>query len=179
MYSYNGTSVIDYLFTNEYNFSSIADFTVHDFNVFSDHAPLQFTLLCNNSPTQYQSYTDVKYKWNDDLCGQFRSGIICMLPVFNNIVQHIDYSSRTSINEVLIRFTETICSVADPLLSKTCVYKTDPSFHVNSCIKNAEWFDHECDGAQKLNHDALRILTPVKQIQKENICVHVKSIIRT
>ena len=44
-YSTNDTSVIDYLLANEYSFTSISDFTVHDFNVFSDHAPLQFSLF--------------------------------------------------------------------------------------------------------------------------------------
>ena len=156
-YSNNVTSVINYLLANEYSFSSISDFPVHDFNEFSDHAPLHFSLLCNNVSTEYKSHTDVKYKWDDALRGQFRSGIISMLPVFNTIVQHVDYSSRTAMNYVLNRFTETIRSVADPLFSKTYVYNTHPSFNVNSCIKNADWFDNECDTARNVYHDALRI----------------------
>ena len=77
-YSNNGTSVIDYLLATEYSFSSISDFTVHDFNEFSDHAPLHFSLLCNNVPSDYQAFTDVKYKWDDALRGQFRSQIISL-----------------------------------------------------------------------------------------------------
>jgi len=170
-YSNNGTSVIDYLLANEYSFSSISDFTVHDFNEFSDHAPLHFSLLCNNVSAEYKSHTDVKYKWDDALRGQFRSGIISMLPVFNTIVQHVDYSSRTAINDVLNRFTETIRSVADPLFSKTYVYNTHPSFKVNSCIKNADWFDNECQTARNVYHDALRIFNSSKtDINREHLC---------
>ena len=70
-----------------------------------------------------------------------------MLPVFNTIVQHVDYSSTTSIYDVLNRFTHTIRSVADPLFCRTRVYNTNHSFNVNNCIKNADWFDSECDTA--------------------------------
>ena len=181
-YSNNGSSVIDYLLANEYSFSSISDFIVHDFNEFSDHAPLHFSLLCNNVPSDYQSFTDVKYKWDDTLREQFRSQIISMLPVFNTIVQHVDYSCRTSINNVLNRFTETIRSIADPLFSKTCVYKTNPSFNVDNCIKNAEWFDNECNTARNLYHEALRTFNSCKtDINRERLCTskrHYKDLIR-
>ena len=123
-----------------------------------------------------------KYKWEDALRGQFRSGIISLLHVFNSIVQHIDYSSRSSINNMLNSFTETIRSVADPLFSKTCVYKTNPSFNVNSCIKNAQWFDNECNNARNLYHEALRTFNSCKtDINRERLCTskkHYKDLIR-
>jgi len=170
-YSNNGTSVIDYLLTKECSFSNISDFTVHDFNEFSDHAPLHFSLLCNYVSSEYQSYTDVNYKWDDVLREQFRSGIISMLPAFNNIVHHIDFSSRSSINDVLNNFTETIRSVADPLFSKSRVYNTNPSFNVNTCIKHAEWFDHECVTARNLYHAALRVFNSCKtDTNREGLC---------
>jgi len=94
-----------------------------------------------------------------------------MLPVFNTIVQHVDYSSRTEINDVLNRFTETIRSVADPLFSKTYVYNTHPSFKVNSCIKNADWFDNECHTARNVYDEALRIFNSSKtDINREHLC---------
>ena len=144
---------------------------MHDFNEFSDHAPLHFSLLCNYVSSEYQSYTDVNYKWDDVLREQFRSGIISMLPAFNNIVHHIDFSSRSSINDVLNNFTETIRSVADPLFSKSRVYNTNPSFNVNTCIKHAEWFDHECVTARNLYHAALRVFNSCKtDTNRECLC---------
>ena len=138
--------------------------------------------VCNNASSEYKSYTDVKYKWNDALRSQFRSGIICMLPVFNSIVENIDCSSRASINDILNRFTETIRSVADPLFSQTCVYKTNPSFRANSGVKNSDWFDHECINAQHLYNDALRIFNSSKSdINRERLCTskrYYKDLIR-
>ena len=62
--SRNGTSVIDYLLCSERHFSMINDFTFGQFNEGSDHAPLQFSLICNNVSRNDASYSEVRYKWN-------------------------------------------------------------------------------------------------------------------
>ena len=43
--------------------------------------------------------------------------IICIPQVFDISVQHIDYSSRTSVNKALNRLTKIIRSYADTLFS--------------------------------------------------------------
>ena len=42
----NGASVVDYLLTNECNFSCISDFSIHSLNEWSDHTPLSFSIHC-------------------------------------------------------------------------------------------------------------------------------------
>lgn len=155
-YSHNGSSVIDYVLTKECNFSLLSKFTIGDFTEWSDHAPLHFSLYCNNYSPSYETFSDVKYKWDNTLREQFRSGLITKLPVLNDIVENIDYTSRMSINSVLDRFTTTIRDIADPLFSKVFSYSNKPSFDDNSCMKNADWFDNDCVDARLLYQEALR-----------------------
>jgi len=84
--SNNGCSVIDYLLTKECNFSQIKTFTICPFNEWSDHAPLHFSLNCNNIPRGGSYYSETRYKWDSTFREQFRSRIISQLPLFNNIV---------------------------------------------------------------------------------------------
>ncbi len=118
--SNNGCSVIDYLLTKESNFSQIQQFYIQRFNEWSDHAPLCFSLLCNNRLHSEEKQSDTKYKWNDSLREQFRSGIIRILPTFNDIVHNINCPDRDSINVLIDKFSNTIRDVADPLFAKDC-----------------------------------------------------------
>jgi hypothetical protein len=49
----------------------------------------------------HDKYTEVKYKWDNTLHDQFRSGIIANLHVFNSIIHNIDCTSVTAIIKVL------------------------------------------------------------------------------
>ena len=72
--------------------------------------------------------SDTKYKWNDSLREQFRSGIIRILPTFNDIVHNINCPDRDSINVLVDKFSNTIRDVADPLFAKNCFYTHDVYF---------------------------------------------------
>jgi hypothetical protein len=46
--TYNGENVVDYLVTSQSNFEDLADFYVHDFNEFPNHAPMSFSFKVNS-----------------------------------------------------------------------------------------------------------------------------------
>jgi hypothetical protein len=84
--SHNGCSVIDYLLTYDCNFAQINSFTIVGFTEWSDHAPLLFSLQCNNVIAVKSSFAETKLKWNEQLRDQFRSGVIANLSKLNAIV---------------------------------------------------------------------------------------------
>ena len=43
-YTYNGESMIDYILTKSKHFEAFANVTVHNYNEFSNHAPISFSL---------------------------------------------------------------------------------------------------------------------------------------
>jgi len=64
-----GSSVIDYLLTKPCNFAKLSDFMVHEFNVWSDHCPISFSLHCNtvNQNCVDNSESFVIHKWSAEL----------------------------------------------------------------------------------------------------------------
>ena len=51
---------------------------------------------------------ELRYCWNDDYKAYFRTCIIGMLPVFNDMCYNIDSASQNGINRLIHDFTSTI-----------------------------------------------------------------------
>lgn len=174
-YAHNGSSMIDYVLSSERNFSFIVDFTIGAFNEWSDHAPLHLSLCCNNFLLKHEQFTDVKYKRDSSHKDQFRSQIISELPGFNNIVQDIDCSNRLSINNTIDKFTDSIRSIVDPLFSNKYTYSNKPKYEEDSILKNADWFDVDCESARRLYLDALNCFNINKSDEnRSNLCHYKK-----
>ena len=60
-----GESVVDYLLTSYGSFTSIKEFTVHDFNEYSNHAPLTFSMLLNTHIVPNSEKRYCTYRWNE------------------------------------------------------------------------------------------------------------------
>ena len=120
---------------------------MHVVNIFSDHAPLSFSLYCNHKTVDQLPFTETKLKWDDSSRNQFRSGIISNLPMFNRIVEDLDCSSCGSIKSALNKFNDVIRNVADPLFSKEYLITNTPKFEQCSAVRHANWFDLECKTA--------------------------------
>ena len=82
-----GSSVIDYLLTEKENFYRISNFNVLDFNIWSDHVPIRFSLYCNlkNNVVKDRKNMHV-FRWDDLKKARFRNGVISLLPLFNNTI---------------------------------------------------------------------------------------------
>jgi exonuclease III len=70
-YTNNGESTVDYLLTSYKHFKDIADFKVHDFNEFSNHAPLTFALNANNLSNNGVNNPRIHFAWNSEFKDQF------------------------------------------------------------------------------------------------------------
>lgn len=175
-HSRNGYSVIDYLLTHEHNFSMLCDFNIGPFNEWSDHAPLHFSIKCNNTLPLQNTFTETKYRWDNTLRDEFRSGVISHLPDFNNIVNNIDCTNKQSINNAVQSFTDTLRSITDPLFSKCFRSSNKPSFTEKSYMKNADWFDVECSDARRTYLEALRVFNLNKNNENRNDLFDKKSI---
>ena len=157
--------------TSESSFSKISRFNIGEFNEYSDHAPLHFFLYCDNKSTDYESYTDVRYKWDSALKDDFRAGIFSNLSHFDNTLRDIDCTNRESINNATCMFTETIRSVADPLFSKSFTYCNNPTFDTSQVLKNADWFDRECKESYRIYQHYLRLFNNDKtDVNRETLC---------
>ena len=170
-----GASVIDYLLVRENDFSCINDFNVHEFNEWSDHAPLSFSLSCNFNPHFAIQGEQFKCCWNDGAREEFRRGIIGNLHHFNGVTGNIDIADRKSINECINNFTDIIRQVADPLFGKQYTNDNINSFSDQPFIKNKEWFDDDCIKAKRAYQNALYSFNKCKSHEsRQQFCLRKK-----
>jgi len=152
--SHNGCSVIDYLVTCDNDLSQLNKFCIDRFTEWSDHAPLSFSLRCNNVCTLNLDHEEIKFKWDVNLREQFRWGVVENLNKLNKIVYNDNFLSRDSVNNMLNDFTITIRSFADPLFTKRCQYKQRVCYDDNF-VNNKNWFDSDCITARNTYRRAL------------------------
>ena len=134
----NGASVVDYLLTNECNFSCISLYT---FTKCSDHTPLSFSIRCENWSENTRDYESVKHKRNASHRDAFQTELLTKAGLLDNLTSSIDTNSVQSVNEVVNSFNAILREVADPLFEKHVVCSNTVSFSPSSCVNNAEWFD--------------------------------------
>ena len=101
-----GSSIIDMLICKECDFHLLNNFIINDFNEFSDHASISFSLKCRVTYQHKIKTKEVRLKWDDSNKIAFRNGIISNLSQLNNLVYDIDLNSRDSVNNTINEFTE-------------------------------------------------------------------------
>ena len=117
--SNQGASLIDMLLARETDFSLLSDFQVNPFTEFSDHASISFSLCCKNlNVLECEQNNDVNFLWNPNQKTTFRNRLIALLPKFNSITSTVNHCSRSSINNMVSQFSDTLTEVAFPLFSK-------------------------------------------------------------
>ena len=99
--NYNSHSVIDYLLLNEANFKRINDFTIHGFTIWSDNAPLSFSIDYYAVANKSTETRFIYHKWNANYLGEFRKRMIIKLPDFNRLfIDNDNTFSNENVNEV-------------------------------------------------------------------------------
>ena len=73
-FTHNGESTVDFLLTNQENFSLLYDFKIHDFNIFSNHAPVQFDFAIGDTTVAYSGEI-LCHRWNNEYRDNFVSDI--------------------------------------------------------------------------------------------------------
>jgi len=172
--SAQGTSVVDYLLTQYDEFSGISNFNIQPLNEWSDHTPIYFSLCVNNKVVSPDFEPELRYCWNDDYKAYFRTCIIGMLPVFNDMCYNIDSASQNGINRLIHDFTSTIREIADPLFTKYTdrgKNKYGSSSGVTSLIRNKEWFDDACMQAKQRYLESRRVFNQCHNDEsRKNFC---------
>ena len=87
-FTHNGESVVDYLTSSENNFSSLSSMIVHEYNEFSNHAPISFSLKIG---TERSREATTKYtcnvRRNDEHKENFVNSLKNDVHLLHNIVQ--------------------------------------------------------------------------------------------
>ena len=169
----NGSSVVDYLLLQETDFHKVENFRVADFNEFSDHSPITFSIKCSNVTKHNQHYEFTRYKWNDEFRDIFRKRLIERLPDFNRVTLNVDTEDRDSVNNSVNSFTDIIKEAADPLFSrqysgmKKVEYRTTTN-------KRVAWFDDDCKEAKSEYMDALKTFNRSKTEENRQLMCQKK-----
>jgi len=139
----NGSSLIDYLLMSEHDFSLVKVFDTPEFNIFSDHAPLNVTLCAGHLMPHENIDDDNSFiRWDNTKKEQFKRNIILNLPRFNDICFAMERGNTCSVNDGIVKFTELLYKISEPLFLRK--RKTSRSVNNNLPFNKAEWFNAEC-----------------------------------
>ena len=78
-YTHNGESMIHYILTKSKHFEAFANVTVHDYNEFSNHAPISFSLKIGTQRSREvtENFRDI-YRWNENCKNDFVTSLKMM-----------------------------------------------------------------------------------------------------
>ena len=154
-YTHNGESTVDYLLTSFQNFDCIFDFTVHAFNIYSNHAPLSFTLKVNS--VKVNSNKDNKkviYRWNNDYKEDFIKDISSTI---NNLNKDLEekIAAESDADTLVQIFTEYVNNIDNKYFEKHCKISKNANFCDHSEYPMKEWFDDVCKQKKIIYEKAL------------------------
>ncbi|XP_060584147.1 uncharacterized protein LOC132740284 [Ruditapes philippinarum] len=164
-YSRQSNSTIDYLLLKECNFQIISEFEICQFNEFSDHAPLSFTvkyLDTKSNPRNLESQSTY-FKWRDADKDKFRRGLLGRMTDLNDIFES---SSSSDIENIVLKFSKIIQDVAEPLFKRKGRKKGGNS--------DCSWFDEECYEKKHNYLNALSIFNNYKNETNRHILCDLK-----
>ena len=120
---HNGESIVDYLLTSHENFTEHSDFSIHEFNEYSNHAPISFQLRMTAQGEREETRTGINYRWNADFKVNFLNDISRDA---NNLKESIseEIVRNCDPNDVVSKFLKFISDRANIYFSK--MYKHKP-----------------------------------------------------
>ena len=149
---HNGESVVDYLLTSHENFTELSDFSIHEFNEYSNHAPVSFNLRMTAQGEREETRTGINYKWNADFKVNFLNDISRDV---NNLKESIseEIVRNCNPNDVNSNVSKFILDIANVYVSKMYKHKPETIFFSHVTQKNRNrWFNDEC----KRKHEAYK-----------------------
>ena len=142
--THNGESVVDYLLTSHENFTELSDFSIHEFNEYSNHAPISFQLRMTAQGEREETRTGINYRWNADFKVNFLNDISRDA---NNLKESIseEIVRNCDPNDVVSKFSKFISDRANVYVSKMYKHKPETIFfsQVTQKYRN-RWFNDEC-----------------------------------
>ena len=118
--THNGTSVVDYLITHRSNFDLLDNFSVGEFQPFSNHAPLSFSLKANTVCRNVNENVKPKYyKFDNKYKEVFTTDITTNL---DSLVYdlNIEISGNGDVKCLTSIFTNFLCKNGNKYFERTC-----------------------------------------------------------
>ena len=157
----NGSSVIDYMLSQQDLFEFIRSFDIEDSNILSDHCcvklVLEFPVKNINFSNDNSSFETVngRYVWNADLIDEYKSKCSSnsVQQKLQNLNANISSSTdRDAVNAYLTSFNEILSDVCSPFFKK-CKFGGNSAYDE---IRENPWFNEACQEKryiflQKLN----------------------------
>ena len=149
--THNGQSLVDYLITDETNFSDITQFTVGDLNTFSNHAPIVFSFRIGTYIIPQTSNTGNSYKWNPLHREQWLHDISRDV---GTLEQHLTDGISAGLNTDMLveQFTTFLVSTGNQYFQHTNNATKHTRFS-NADRNKQKWYNAEC----KRRHDEYKL----------------------
>ncbi|XP_053380068.1 uncharacterized protein LOC128548716 [Mercenaria mercenaria] len=138
--THNGESVVDYMLTSVSNFDYIDFFAVKEFNEFSNHAPLSFSLKIETHPQSKMNYKRTFYKWNPEYGEAFVNDIRTDIENLERSV-HEGIENGSDVESLVTLITQYITNKGDKYFKQNVTVKT---VEFASVDKNRQkWYNDE------------------------------------
>ena len=116
------TSVVDYLLLNYSDFDSISEFKILNFNEFSDHAPILFsiktkTCAFQNSNDNHNTHAQSNITWEESKVTEFRHMLLNNIEPLHSVLDDV-FNSTTNIDDVVTSFTSHLYERAHSIFGK-------------------------------------------------------------
>ena len=136
--SSNGTSVVDYLLTSPIDMEYLSNFKILDFNEFSDHAPLFFSMATktfqNTQSAKPATRSELKIVYDQSKAADFTSELMN-----NNEVLHrlTDCVNNSTVDSIVNSFTEYMYATAARVFGR----ETQTNDRPQPNLSQNKWFD--------------------------------------
>ena len=145
------TSVVDYLLLNYSDFDSISEFKILNFNEFSDHAPILFsiktkTCAFQNSNDNHNTHAQSNITWEESKVTEFRHMLLNNIEPLHSVLDDV-FNSTTNIDDVVTSFTSHLYERAHSIFGKPP--HNFKNFNFSKSQINKSWFDKNCQNQRK------------------------------
>ena len=169
-----GCSVIDYVCAFESDFNIFNSFNVEDFNEFSDHAPITFSLntcLHVTAPSLENTFVYSYVQWNDSMKEQFKSDVYSQVANLQELTYSLGVeATQTEVNSVVEQFANLLHNTGKPYFEKKGIIDQRSGF-VNRV--HCQWFNDECKAMRQVYKTALKAFNICKSdVNRHNLCKH-------
>ena len=137
---------------------------MHDFNEYSNHAPLTFSMLLNTHIVSNSEKRYCTYRWNEVHRDIFLQTLNRDLHLLGEIVH-----SQQPVNETVEFFSNYICSRAQPFFEKSHNNSPNVSFAESNYKSKECWFDDICTQKTNTYLEALRTFNCLKNDENRRV----------
>ena len=170
---HHGQSTVDYLLLNFQDFETLSDFKVLEFNEYSDHAPLSFSICLipkyePETPFEIDPVITRKIVWDNSKVDDFKNSLINKSAHIDRLTSDI---ASEPVEDEVRNFTQFLHDEAFEMFGKTTSNRKRPQGQK----QNKEWFDDNCKNAKREFTNARNIFNRAKTDQSRMIFTRART----